>query len=149
MLFRSLTAAGAWTWAVNTGRVAPTPHTAHNVDLFLWIGGSLNLMLAAFNLLPVVPLDGSRILAGASRTMDRFYAQPAVAAYGMLVVLVLFFGTLDAPLQRALQRRADAYCMWVERSLGGTSSGPMSLDADDRPEEGTDNTDSADAPPQR
>ena len=137
----ALTGAGAWAWAVNTGRVSPAPHTAHNVDLFLRLGGFLNLMLAAFNLLPVPPLDGSRILAGASRTMDRFYAQPAVAAYGMLVVLFLFFGTVELPLQRALARQANAYSSWVERSLGGPSyeAAPVAPD-DDIPDEGADNT---------
>ena len=58
----------------------------------------LNIMLAAFNILPVPPLDGSRILAGflpprLAYTYLRYEQQI------MLVMLVLLFvGVLDTPL---------------------------------------------------
>lgn len=113
----SLTAAGVWSWAITTGRIHPETHTAINVTQFFFIGGFINLILGAFNLLPVPPLDGSAILAGASRTIDNFYNQPAVRMYGMLVVLLIFFNSLDAPLQRAMSSFAGNYVQWVEERL--------------------------------
>jgi len=49
----------------------------------------INIMLAVFNLLPIPPLDGSKILMGvlppdAARSFERF------EAYGFIVVLLLF-----------------------------------------------------------
>jgi Zn-dependent protease len=58
---------------------------------FLW-----NLLLAAFNLLPIPPLDGSRLLrlvlnANGRRTLDR------IEPYGFVILLVLIVW-LDRPL---------------------------------------------------
>ena len=49
----------------------------------------INIMLALFNLLPIPPLDGSKILAGvlppqAARTYERY------ESYGFIIVLILF-----------------------------------------------------------
>ncbi|MHC4989658.1 MAG: site-2 protease family protein, partial [Planctomycetota bacterium] len=45
-------------------RVGPAGHRAfENLAVFLWMGTVLNVILAALNLLPVPPLDGSQILA--------------------------------------------------------------------------------------
>lgn len=50
----------------------------------------INIMLALFNLLPIPPLDGSKILMGllppkAARSYERY------EAYGFVIVLILFF----------------------------------------------------------
>ena len=90
-------AAGLWTWACETGRIGPQPHVQENVTTFLFVGGFLNVYLCTFNLLPAPPLDGSAILAGLSRTLDRFFSQPGVQMYGMLVVLFLFYSSLRKP----------------------------------------------------
>ena len=90
-------AAGAWSWASESGRLTPQPHVQENVEVFLFVGGFLNVYLCAFNLLPAPPLDGSAILAGFSRTLDRFFSQPGVQMYGMLVVLFLFYSALRKP----------------------------------------------------
>ena len=56
----------------------------------LLLGVYFNLGLAVFNLLPVPPLDGSRIVAGIlPRPLDRNYLQ--LEPYGFLIVLALYF----------------------------------------------------------
>ena len=120
----ALTAIPVWSLLVAKGTIAAAPHTFINVLRFLEIGGFLNLVLAAFNLLPVPPLDGSAILAGASRRLDRFYSQPAVQMYGMVVMLLLFFGVVDVPLQHTMSRAAGTYVRWVSDRLGVAEAEP-------------------------
>ena len=82
-------------WILATGNFGSTIYTVLQV---LNMMVQLNIMLAAFNILPIPPLDGSRILAGflpprAAYTYLRYEQQI------MLVMLVLlFFGVLDTPL---------------------------------------------------
>ena len=117
LAFLALTAAAVWYWASGTDRISAEPHVQRNVLHFLQVGGFLNLFLCAFNLLPVPPLDGSAVLGGLSPALDRFFMQPAVRMYGMLVVLFLFFTSIDAPLQRFLARTAVTYMAWVTSLL--------------------------------
>jgi Zn-dependent protease len=64
---------------------------AVNVRTFLYLGLVLNLILAVFNLLPVPPLDGSRILAGISRRFEGWYNHPQAAIIGTFIFLAIFF----------------------------------------------------------
>jgi Zn-dependent protease len=75
------------------------------VKLLLWMAISLNLSLAVFNLLPVPPLDGSKILysvlpAGAHGTLD------ALEQYSFLILIALmYFGVIGAiirPIQQVV-----------------------------------------------
>ncbi|MCK8825721.1 site-2 protease family protein [Fuchsiella alkaliacetigena] len=60
------------------------------VLIFLQLGVGINLGLAIFNLLPVPPLDGSKILAGfLPRKYDSIIYQ--LEAYGPFVLLFLVF----------------------------------------------------------
>jgi len=66
-------------------------YTAENlmIQFFIFLV-LLNLNLFAFNLLPIPPLDGSRIAAGVlPRPWDREYLK--IEPYGFLIVLVLYF----------------------------------------------------------
>lgn len=61
-----------------------------NLRTFFWLGVWLNLVLAGFNLLPVLPLDGGRIAASLSRR----YAEFAYGENGQWLMLggfILFF----------------------------------------------------------
>jgi Zn-dependent protease len=77
-----------------------TPVSLLEVFYFLTAQGMiLNLVLMAFNLLPIPPLDGSRILVG---VLPYRYgaALASLEPYGMLILLVvLFTGLFDALLR--------------------------------------------------
>ena len=65
---------------------------AGNVQYFLWTFGEVNLALLALNLLPIPPLDGSRILAdfhGGYRRWVRRVNNPHVFFIALLVILIV------------------------------------------------------------
>ena len=65
------------------------------IHLFLIYLARVNIMLASFNLIPIPPLDGSKILMGfASREMQ--YTLERIEPYGFFIIIgLLFFGLLD------------------------------------------------------
>lgn len=65
-----------------------------NLAEFLFVGGWLNLLLAAFNLLPVPPLDGASVLGGLFRPMRDLYAKPQAAMVGLLLMVGLIVSGL-------------------------------------------------------
>ncbi|MEX0776585.1 MAG: site-2 protease family protein [Phycisphaeraceae bacterium] len=58
---------------------------------FLYIFGVLNLVLAPFNLLPIPPLDGSRILANLDRRYAELIHDPSKQGVLMLGFVLVFF----------------------------------------------------------
>ena len=73
----------------------PTESASNWIDhfgTFLFVGGFLNLVLFVLNLLPIPPLDGSRILGAASLRIRMLYLQPQsqMIATG-LIIAILFF----------------------------------------------------------
>lgn len=77
--FLRLLAAGPWSMA----------------STMLYYLAQINVMLAAFNIIPVPPLDGSKILMGfASRRFQ--YTLEQIEPYGMFIIIgLLFFHILD------------------------------------------------------
>jgi Zn-dependent protease len=81
----ALTATAMW-----TQYGPPAEPLYRNMQMFLLTGGWLNLTLAAFNLLPVPPLDGSGILMGLSYRSYHFFQKPEIQMYGMFVLMAIF-----------------------------------------------------------
>ncbi len=62
-----------------------------DLTIFLFTGGFLNLVLFAFNLLPIPPLDGSTILSNLSNTVARWYSHPQAGLAGLMFLLFLIW----------------------------------------------------------
>jgi len=55
----------------------------------------LNVSLAIFNLIPIHPLDGGKILAGILPTKDAYEFDKFVGRYGTIILLFLIFPTIN------------------------------------------------------
>lgn len=94
-------------WMLTTVRYAPNlvpSHVAQNVETFLSIGAMLNIVLFLFNLLPVPPLDGSRILANVFPHFGRLLAieNAQVASLILLVLVFRYAGNVIFPFAKDL-----------------------------------------------
>ena len=65
------------------------------VEQVLYLFARINIMLAAFNLIPIPPLDGSKILMGfTSEAVRRFLTQ--IEPFGFFIVIgLLYIGALN------------------------------------------------------
>lgn len=57
---------------------------------FLWVFGSYNVLLAVFNLIPVPPLDGSRILADFFDGYAKLLNNPSTAGFQIVAFALVF-----------------------------------------------------------
>ena len=65
------------------------------VSTFLVYMAQINIMLAAFNLIPIPPLDGSKILMGFSSTQFQ-YSLARLEPYGFFIIIgLLWLGALN------------------------------------------------------
>jgi Zn-dependent protease len=62
-----------------------------NAWVFLFMGATLNVALLVLNLLPIPPLDGSRMLASASPAFDRLMRHERAPIAGLVLFALVFF----------------------------------------------------------
>jgi len=75
-------------WVRVGGFSGPTFY--ENLANFFYVGAGLNLVLAALNLLPIPPLDGSRIAASYSWRFREFLRQPQAAMIALIAIVAIF-----------------------------------------------------------
>lgn len=84
--------------AALVGSYAPLGGTSplwDNLSMFFVMGATLNVALAAFNLLPIPPLDGSRVVATYVPEYRRFFGQTEQGQWvglGLFVLAFMFAG---------------------------------------------------------
>lgn len=68
--------------------------------MFAQIGGSLNGMLALFNMLPLPPFDGATVIAGFSRRFHDLISQPRVQSVSLLILLAVLVSGVGGLIAR-------------------------------------------------
>ena len=108
----SLTALGLW--FRYDGETLPRGTPAGNLQYLLAVFGMVNISLALFNLIPIPPLDGSRILENFSESYKKVAEHLSTTGASMLVFIVAFSaaGRVIAPAA------ARARHVWLELVSG-------------------------------
>ena len=84
----SLTALGLW--FRYDGDTLPRGTPSGNLQFLLSVFGTVNISLALFNLIPIPPLDGSRILENFSESYRKMAEHLSTSGASMLVFIVAF-----------------------------------------------------------
>jgi Zn-dependent protease len=106
-------------WPAAVVRFGIEEPLATNAFHFFYVGVFLNLAGAAFNMIPVPPLDGSRVLGAFSRGYERFMSGQHGQWVG-LGLFVLLFWSAGGMLWPTVQRAAVAMMGFGYRVTGIT-----------------------------
>ena len=77
----------------------------------------INLNLAIFNLLPIPPLDGSRILTAFLSDRLYFYVMRFEVVGGLITIFLLWLGVLQKPLSQILALSLKIFCTFFNVEL--------------------------------
>ena len=93
-------ALGLWFWITLKGDFTPVEQISISGASFLERLFAINVMLAVFNMLPALPMDGGRVYRAAlAMRMDHEEATQRAARLGQLLAVVLgFFGLFYSPI---------------------------------------------------
>ena len=92
----------------------PQPEWAVNLFTFLLIGGWLNLILLALNLLPIPPLDGSRILASFSDPYARLLMNPQSQLIGLGIFVIIMVSGVGSVFTGLMMSISDNWAGMVQ-----------------------------------
>lgn len=97
-----------------------SPTFAANFAKFLSVGVAINIALLTLNLLPIPPLDGSRILADYVPSYARLIAYPQAGIVGFVLLIVVLRSGGFSIIERSMSLTSDL-ADWGLRLVG---SGP-------------------------
>jgi Zn-dependent protease len=106
----SLTALGLWFRFEGDTLERGTP--AGNLQYLLQVFGYVNIMLALFNLIPIPPLDGSRILENFSDGYRTIVEHLSMTGASMMVFIVAF-SSAGKVIGPAAERIRHVFLEWV------------------------------------
>lgn len=95
-----------------------TSQVGNYIFMFLVILAQINIGLGIFNLIPIPPLDGSKILMGILNEETYFKLMQYENYFMILLILLLSMGTLNGPLVYARSTILDAFSRVVFMLLG-------------------------------
>ena len=75
---------------ITFGRSIADPTAYENTRILLRTGAGRNIVLAVFNLVPVPPLDGSRIVATFIRPYRELMRSQGGSMFGLVILVILF-----------------------------------------------------------
>lgn len=102
-----------------TNFFAGNPNLAYIISYFLIFASRINISLAVFNLLPVPPLDGSRLFL--ALLPDKYYFK--VMQYERIIMIIIMILLLTGLLSGPINTLAD----WVAKGLNFIALLPFSL----------------------
>lgn len=81
------------------------------------VGGTLNIALFAFNLIPAPPLDGASIVGNMSRTTHRLYYSEGMQRFGILFLVVIFATGIGSKVILWAKVGGLLYCIAIARMV--------------------------------
>jgi len=88
------------------------------IATLLVVTAQINIGLGVFNLIPVPPLDGSKVL-GAILPEDKYFSYMRYEMYGQfIIILLLYMGFFDGILSHLLQKTMSGMLKFVNLILG-------------------------------